>query len=328
MTKIERIKAALRGEATDRMPYGFWTHMPDIDHDPLQLAKATAAFSQRLDLDFVKSMPNGFYCVEDWGCAIDFSEIARGGIGKVVRPAVSAPPDWAKLGALNPAQGAMGRELDHLSQLVREVGPGVPVLATAFSPLTIANKLSNGAHRAHLATHPQAVAAGLEMITQVTGDFVRAAIGCGCAGIFFATQDATHQTFDEATYRRVAESGDRRVLLAARDAGGWFNVMHMHGDDVLFDVLKNYPVDALNWHIGETPPAIGDYRVGGGTLPIVGGLQRSFITSGNLAAVYRDIDLAVAQTQKRGIIIAPACVIRHPVDEAVLQKIINKIKYL
>ena len=328
MTKIERIKAALRGEVTDRMPYGFWTHMPDIDHDPARLATATAAFSQRLDLDFVKSMPNGFYCVEDWGCEIDFSEIARGGIGKVVRPAVSTPADWAKLGALNPAHGAMGRELDHLAQLVREVGPGAPVLATAFSPLTIANKLSNGAHRAHLASHPQAVAAGLEMITQVTGDFVRAAIDRGCAGIFFATQDATHQAFDETSYRRIAEPGDRRVLLAARDAGGWFNVMHMHGDDVLFDVLKHYPVDALNWHIGETPPAIGDYRASGGTLPIVGGLQRSFITSGNLEAVYRDIDLAVAQTQKRGIIIAPACVIRHPVDEVVLQKIINKIKCL
>ena len=111
------------------------------------------------------------------------------------------------------------------------------------------------------------------MITQVTGDFVRAAIDRGCAGIFFATQDATHQAFDETSYRRIAEPGDRRVLLAARDAGGWFNVMHMHGDDVLFDVLKHYPVDALNWHIGETPPAIGDYRASGGTLPIVGSLM-------------------------------------------------------
>ena len=327
MNKVERIKAALRGDATDRLPYGFWTHMPDIDHDPQRLAEATAAFAQRLDLDFVKSMPNGFYCVEDWGCEIDFSEIAQGGIGKVVRPAVITLADWAKLAALDPTQrdSAMGRELLHLSQLVQRVGVGVPVLATAFSPLTIANKLSNGQHRAHLASDPGAVMAGLEMITQVTCDFVRAAIVRGCAGIFFATQDATHQAFDETTYRRVAEAFDHRVLNAARDAGGWFNVLHMHGDDVLFDVLKHYPVDALNWHIGETPPAISDYRNSGGKLPIVGGLQRGYITSGNLEAVFGDIDLAVAQTRKRGLIIAPACVIRHPVDEAVLQKIINKI---
>ena len=266
--------------------------------------------------------------MEDWGCEIDFSEIAAGGAGKVTRPAVSSPADWAKLAVLNPEQGAMGRELHHLVQLTQRMGADTPVLSTVFSPLTIANKLSNGAHRAYLTSHPDAVMAGLEIITQVTCAFTRETIRRGCAGIFFATQDATSQMFDAATYKRIAEAFDHRVLKAAREAGGWFNVLHMHGDDVLFDALKDYPVDALNWHIGETPPAIGDYRSRGGTRAIVGGLQRTHITQGNLDAVYLDIDMAVAQTQKRGILLAPACVIRHPVDETVIQEIINKIKYL
>ena len=326
MNKTERIKAALRGEVVDRPPYGFWSHRPDIDLDPDRLAEETAAFCARLDLDFVKSMPNGFYCVEDWGCELDFSEIVLGGAAKVVRPAISAPADWRKLAALNPVQGALGREIRHLSQLVKRVGPDVPVLATVFSPLTIANKLSNGAHRAHLAGNPEAVMQGLDIITDTTCEFVRAALGCGCAGIFFATQDATHQAFDETAYRRYAEPYDHRVLQAARSAGGWFNVMHMHGDDVMFDLLKHYPVDALNWHIGETPPSISDYRNSGGTLPILGGLQRGYITRGDVDAIYRDIELTIAQTRNRGIIISPACVIRHPVDEAVLLKAIQKIK--
>ncbi len=326
MAKAERIKAALRGEASDRPPYAFWTHRPDIDLDPDRLAEETAAYCRRLDLDFVKSMPNGFYCVEDWGCALDFSEVARGGVAKVVRPAVSAPGDWRTLTALNPAQGALGRELRHLSQLVQRVGPDVPVLATVFSPLTIANKLSNGAHRAHLASNPDAVTSGLEIITDTTCEFVRAAVNCGCAGIFFATQDATHQAFDEAAYRRYGVPYDHRVLQAARTAGGWFNAVHMHGDDVLFDLLKHYPVDALNWHIGETPPSIADYRNSGGALPILGGLQRGHITNRDLAAAFRDVKQTLAQTQGRGIIIAPACVIRHPVDETVLQAIAAEIK--
>ena len=123
MNKIERIKTALRGEAPDRPPYGFWTHMPEIDHDPIQLAKATAAFAARLDLDFVKSMPNGFYCVEDWGCELDFSEVARGGTGKVVRPAVRVPADWATLAALNlvhvPYKGAVPAFVDLTSGQVQ-----------------------------------------------------------------------------------------------------------------------------------------------------------------------------------------------------------------
>jgi uroporphyrinogen decarboxylase len=252
MTKIERIRAALCNEATDRLPYGFWTHLPEIDLNPERLAEATAAFATRLDLDFVKSMPNGFYCVEDWGCEIDFSEIAAGGVGKVTRVAVNAPGDWVTLARLAPHQGALGRELRHLAQLTQRLGNGTPVLATVFSPLTIANKLSNGKHRAHLASHPDAVMAGLEIITQATCAFARETIQSGCAGIFFATQDATSQLFDATTYKRVTEAFDHRVLNAAREAGGWFNVLHMHGDDILFDALKDYPVDALNWHIGET----------------------------------------------------------------------------
>lgn len=328
MNKSERIRAALRGAAVDRVPYGFWTHRPDIDLDPEKIAEATAAFAQRLDLDFIKSMPNGFYCVEDWGCTLDFSDVARGGVGKVVRPAVSTPADWARLAPLTTTQGALARELRHLSQLIKRVGPEVPVLATVFSPLTIANKLSNGAHRAHIASHASEVAAGLEVITQATCEFTRAAIAAGCAGIFFATQDATRQLFDASVYRRFGEHYDAPVLHAAREAGGWFNVLHMHGEDILFDALREYPVDALNWHIGETPPAIADYRASGGTRCILGGLQRNHITNKNLDAAYADIDIALAQTQGRGVILSPACVIRHPVDETIILKIINKIKYL
>lgn len=326
MNKTERIHAALRGEAVDRVPYGFWTHRPDIDLDPVKLAAETAAFAQRLDLDFVKSMPNGFYCVEDWGCELDFSDVARGGVGKVIRPAVSAPADWRRLAPLDLRARALARELTHLTQLIRLLGPDVPVLATVFSPLTTANKLSNGTHRAHLATHAAEVAAGLETITQATCEFTRAAIAAGCAGLFFATQDATRQLFDVATYRRYGEAFDVRVLETARAAGAWFNVVHMHGDEVLFDVLRDYPVDALNWHIGETPPSIAEYRASGGTRPIVGGLQRGHITNKNLAAVYADIDAALGQMQGRGLILSPACVIRHPVDEATLLAIADRIK--
>ena len=64
----------------------------------------------------------------------------------------------------------------------------------------------------------------------------------------------------------------------------------------MFDLLKHYPVDALNWHIGETPPSIADYRSSGGTLTILGSLQRGHITRGDVDTISRDIDLTMAQT--------------------------------
>jgi len=328
MQKLERVKAALRGEAVDRPPYAFWTHMPGIDLDPGRLADATATFASRYDIDFVKSMPNGLYCVEDWGCECDYGDIEHGGVARVTRAAVTNASGWRALAQIDATRGSFGRELEHLGQLTRRMGGGVPVLATVFSPLTTAAKLSNGAHRAHLAEDPDSFVRGLDVITEVTCAFVRAATARGCAGIFFATQDATAAAFDPSAYRRFGEAYDRRVLQAARLAGGWFNVLHMHGEDVHFDILSGYDAIALNWHIGETPPSIGDYRAAGGTRPIVGGLQRGHLTRRDGAAVRADIERSFAETRGRGLLVAPACVIRHPVDPATLEEAARIIKGL
>ena len=328
MKKIDRVRAALAGAGLDRPPYGFWTHMPGIDLDPERLAAATAAFAARYDLDFVKSMSNGLYCIEDWGAKCDFSEIERGGVARVVFPAIRAVGDWTKLGDVDVEAGAFGRELRHFGRLARFAGPDVRVVATVFSPLTIASKLSNGLHRDHLTSAPQSMAQGLDIITRVTCRFAQAAIARGCAGIFFAIQDASYDVLDEASYREFGEPYDRQVLAAARKAGGWFNVVHMHGEGVMFDLLSDYDADALNWHIGETPPAIRDYRAASGTRAIVGGLQRGHITRRDFAAIRGDVERSMQETGGRGILLAPACVIRHPVDDATLRSTAELIQGL
>lgn len=319
MNRTERVRAALRSEALDRPPFSFWTHLPGIDLDWQRIAEETAAFHARFDLDFVKSMPNGFYCVEDWGAELDFSGIAAGGVGRVVSSPIAALGDWSKLERVSVLEGAFGRELKHLERLRSLLGEDVPMLATVFSPLTIASKLSCDLHRAHLRRSPDEVLAGIECITAVTCDFVRAAMARGCDGMFFALQEAAHAAFTPEEYERWGAPGDHAVIAAAKQAGGWFNVLHMHGDDVLFDQLSGYDVDALNWHIGETPPSILDYRASGGARPIVGGLQRAHLTNRDRAAVAEDLRRSMGETKSRGILISPACVIRHPVDAAMLK---------
>jgi uroporphyrinogen decarboxylase len=319
MNKRERVRAALANEAVDRPPYSLWTHLPGIDLDPLRLAEETAGFQARFELDFVKSMPNGLYCVEDWGTQCDYSAISRGGVARVTRAAVTDINDWRTLAPVGIRAGAYGRELRHLEALVKHVGPEVPVLATVFSPLTIAAKLSEGQHQAHLRWAPDKVLPALDIIAEVTCEFLRECVALGCAGMFFATQDATRKAFTEAEYLRFGKTYDDRVLAAAKASGAWFNVLHAHGDDILFDVLKDYDITALNWHIGETAPSIGAYRAAGGTRPIVGGLQRTHLTACDRDATAADIASAIAESDGRGILLAPACVIRHPVDDEMLR---------
>lgn len=318
MTKLARVKAALAGAPIDRPPYSFWTHWPSLDLDADRLTAATADFAARHELDFVKSMPNGLYCVENWGVVADYTEVERGGVARVTVPAVTRAEDWPRLARLDVRHGAFGRELDHLVKLAARLGPEVPLIATVFSPLTIAGKLSKGQHRIHIAQDPDALIGGLEIITAVTCDFAREAILRGCAGIFLAVQDASLPAITEDAYSRFGEAFDRRVLAAARDVGAWFNVVHMHGENILFDLLARYDVAAINWHIGETAPSIAEYRAGGDGKPIVGGIQRAHITCGDLDAVRSDIERALHESNARGLLFAPSCVIRHPVDPQVL----------
>lgn len=323
MNKMQRVKAALRGEAVDRPPYSFWTHYPMVDLDPDALARETIAFARDLDLDFVKTMPNGQFCTEDWGVVSDFSEVAKGGVAKAVKSAINTPQDWANIGKLDVRQGAFARELKQITSVCAALGADTPVLATAFSPLTVAQKLAGACYRDHLVSHPELVHQALANIAATMADFVSAALQAGCAGIFFATQEASFKCVTASTFLTFGKPYDLVVLDAASSA--WFNVIHMHGEDIMFDIMKDYPVTALNWHIGETAPLLSDYASQPGRKPVVGGLQRMALTHGDMATLRADISAAVKASGGKGLLIGPGCVIRHPVDRSVLKAVIAEI---
>ena len=91
MTKMERIAAAIRGDAVDTVPYSLWSHLPLIDLDPVKNAEQTYGFYKTYDVDILKTMNNGMYSVEDFGAVADYSEIAGGGVAKIVSTPVHRP---------------------------------------------------------------------------------------------------------------------------------------------------------------------------------------------------------------------------------------------
>ena len=253
MDKARRIKDLLNGKTTAGTPYGFWTHFPHVDLDAKALADTTYAFYRELDLDFIKSMPNGMFSIQDWGCDCDFSQIANGGIAKVTRAAVETPQDWNRLQRLSVEKGSLGRELLSLRRLLQHVKNEAPVIATVFSPMTTAYKLSAGRVLDHLITHPEDVKNGLQVICETTCRFARKAVDLGCAGIFLATQLCTEEMMNPAGYGAYCAPYDLAVLESVKQ-DTWFNVAHIHGNRILFDAVANYPVEGVSWHIWETPP--------------------------------------------------------------------------
>jgi uroporphyrinogen decarboxylase len=323
MTPADLVRATLAGQAVPHPPCSFWTHFPGTDLEPEALAHETLAFARRTGIDLIKSMPNGLYCVEDWGVVADYSEIAKGGVAHVVSTPIRSLEDWGTIRALDIRSGALGRELDHLDRLVRAAGPHVPVLATVFSPLTIAKKLCPAGFAEALRSGRHLVEHALSEIAATVHAFSRAAIEIGCAGVFFAVQDATPAVGAE-TYAALGRRFDLDALAGAQR--GWCNAIHLHGDDVLFDAVADYPVPILNWHIGETAPSIADYRRAGGSKAILGGLRRTALTTGDFTAIAEDIAAAYAAGDARGVIFGPGCVIRHPCDTSILRQVVDLVR--
>lgn len=317
MTKQERIRAAIQGEKLDKIPYSFWSHMPGTDLDPEAIAQKTFEFYQKYDFDFVKTMNNGMYAIEDFGCTVDYSEIVKGGVAKVVSTPVTAPEDWYKLKVCPCDRGSNARELRHLALVLEKMRGEVPVIFTVFSPITIADKLCGGKLMAFINEgFGQQVKAALEVITQTTAQLAAEAIKLGADGIFFASQMSTYDKCTTEQYLKYGKPYDLQVLDAAK--GGWMNTIHCHGSNIMFQVLKDYPVQIFNWHVWETLPDLDEaFALTGKCL--MGGLNRTDITNRNFGAIQNQIYRCFKQMGGRHQILTPGCVIRYPLDDEMLR---------
>jgi len=306
MSKRERLEATIRGEVTDRLPVALWRHFPGDDQDPIELARSIVAFQQQNDFDFVKVTPASSYCVCGWG-AEDRWVGSQEGTREYTRYPIDAAADWRSLVPLNPELGAMGAQLCCLERINEAVGESVPFIETVFSPLSQAKNLAGRANLlSHLREEPEALLAGLATITSTTVQFIAAARDRGIAGIFLATQLASYELLSEEEYQRFGVPFDRALLDAAE--GLWLNVLHLHGNRVMFDLLASYPAQIVNWHDRETLPSLGDgqARVPGAVL---GGLRQwETMVRGSPDAVQREAEDAIRQTGGRRFVLGTGCV--------------------
>ncbi len=308
MSKRDRLAAAIASEPVDRPPVALWRHFPGDDQRPDDLAASTIAFQKRWDWDFVKVTPASSFCLRDWG-AEDRWVGNEEGTREYTRRVIERAEDWENLSLLDPQNGWLGGQLRCLKGIVSGVGKDTPVIQTIFNPLSQAKNLAgNERLLIHLRRHPEAVRAGLETITQVTSRFIELALDTGIDGIFFATQHARYSLLSEAEYDEFGRPYDLRLFEALKGTKAWFNLLHIHGLDVMFDQLADYPAQAWNWHDQETLPSLaeGQRKVSGA---VVGGLGRwETMLRGTPDQVRTKSQAAIEQTGGRGFILGTGCV--------------------
>jgi uroporphyrinogen decarboxylase len=88
----------------------------------------------------------------------------------------------------------------------------------------------------------------------------------------------------------------------------WFNLLHLHGTNVMFDLVADYPVQAINWHDQETPPSLGE-AMDRFPKALVGGLRQwETMLRGIPEGVRSEVQAAVEATGRRRLIVGTGCV--------------------
>ena len=289
MTKRERVMAAVQGRESDRIPVGFWYHFPLEHPSGESLAEAELAFARKYDPDFLKVMhdlpldlPDGMTRIED-------------------------PADWSKVRPLNPREGNSAEQLKALRLIKKGPIQDMPVIDTIFNPFASANKLCGKRLMEHLRANPKGVTQALRAIAVSLADYSAAWIEEGGDGIFYALDGAQTTVMTEGEYREILLPLDKIILHRAMEIGT-FNILHLHGADIMFDMLHDLPNHALNWNSQLTYPSLGEAR-GVHQGCIAGGINEMEIMGASPDEVMDEARRAIAVAGSAGFILTPGCAV-------------------
>jgi uroporphyrinogen decarboxylase len=318
MTKWQRVEAALRGAEVDRVPISLWKHYHLQDRAPGQLAELTLALHRQFDTDLIKLTPSGLYPIQDWGATIQFGR-DDDFLPLVPIPVINSAEEWEALPRLDAGKGALRRELETIHHVAAGLDGSAPFMMTIFSPLNIAYKLCGDKLTGErvvdfIRQSPRQLHAGLSVIRDVVIEYAAACLEAGASGIFFATQMATHDLMAPHEFTEFGKAYDLAVLdsLAGRSQ---VTMLHVCGENLMFDLVADYPVHALNWAACDRGVTLALARQMT-NIPLAAGLCLDLLLSGTEGDVIDHVRDAIAQAGARGFILAPDCVIKGATPDA------------
>lgn len=307
LSHLERIQACLAGEKPDHPPIALWRHFPVDDQSAETLAVATMTFQQNYDFDIVKVSPASSFCIRDWGSQ-DVWQGHPEGIRQNTRRVIQTPKDWRQLKPLDPTKGMLAQQVKCLQLIKPQLYPNTPFIQTIFSPLSQAKSLVGAENlSSHLRLYPDELLYALKIITKSTINFIEAIKPCHISGVFFALQHATTQILSEDEFLTFCKPFDLEVCQHIADLP--VNMLHIHGTDILFNQVLDYPHQIFNWHDRETSPDLSTGQQLSKKV-ICGGLQNEkTLMLGTPQAVMQEVKNAIKITDGKNLILGTGCVI-------------------
>ncbi len=246
MTKRERVRASIAGEAVDRAPASLWGHDFLREWSNEELVGATCEQYEAYDWDFIKINPRWSMFPEAWGAV--YSPPSDQSNPTMVSAALAELDELHDVVSVHAERGVFGEHIESTRLVVERTGGGVDVVQTVFSPMATVGLMFGHprAFKQAAVEAPAAVHAAIARVTETIINYSRANMNAGASGVFYAPlQWASHDISTADFYREFGRPYDLQVLDAIRDAE--FNILHVcHTNNMLSDVL-DYPVQAFNW---------------------------------------------------------------------------------
>ena len=288
MNKIARLNAALQGENVDRPPFSFWYHFGLQHAKSERVAQTHLEFFQAYDLDFLKVMNDYPYPESD--NQEEFFEVS----------------DWKNLKVFLGDEGGFGKQLKALELIGQELADKAYFVETIFSPWTTARKLSDKETLIELKNnHPELLLEIMEKIALSLANYAEKAVSRGVTGIFLSLSGANPNVMTYQEYERFARPFDLMILERIKTKTK-FNILHIHGDQIYFNELLDYPVQAINWSHYYAKPSLSQARQQyKGCL--LGGINEKLFGHTTISAVKKEINETLKELGTQNLIIAPGC---------------------
>jgi uroporphyrinogen decarboxylase len=316
----------LRKKASNEAPFlSLWKHFPREDTQPQSLSDAQIRFQRNFNVDIMKIAPHGRYCAVDWGAEIYFPDITESvsGSSRCSKYRYNDLKDWQTLEKVDPLDGEFGKQIKAIQLMEKNPffdSNRVPKMMTIFNPVMTGAKLSkNERFVKDLLEEPDLLLPVLDVFVSVVSEFARACIDAGCEGIFFCTQQAQESEMTQDEYKKYVLASDLKVLRNIGSKADFF-VMHVHGDNVYYDLIKDkYPITAINWHDYDSKPSLVEGSKKTNKL-VFGGLdEKNTLRQGTDEEVRKQIlnsyEEMRQKEQTKKWVLAPGCVIPQDVSD-------------
>jgi uroporphyrinogen decarboxylase len=318
MTKRERVMAAVRGDAVDRVPVSMWLHNFATENSAETFTDETLRVARRFDWDFLKPQSRAQCFAEMWGFRYTPSH-ERATPYTMTQAPLATAGDLRRLQPADARSGALGEQLQALHAIRKAIGVDTPIIWTVFSPLMVLPFLLAGGRAMAVSlmrSEPAAVDHALSAMAETLAAYARAAVAAGADGLFYATNMATRELSTAAECRRFQRPHDLMILDRAQSAP--FNVLHVCGAEILFDEFADYPVAALSWAAVPGNPSLKDAQRRTGRA-VIGGLpakpEIKNLPPGEVEARGRR---AIAEMCGRFLLLGPDCSIDPDTADAVM----------